>query len=196
MTCASPSPATTTEPESASSSWFLSTASDSPVSMDSSICSARPRATTASAGTWSPALRIRMSSRTTSAGAISSSSPPRRTRARGAFSSASRSSFALARNSWTHPMIAFANAARPNSASCQRPSSRRTRKQPPTIALKSVNTLALTMFQTLRLESAVKAFVRPAAMRSATWAGVSPTAGSTCAGSASTSVTASMDHTL
>jgi hypothetical protein len=93
-------------------------------------------------------------------------------------------------------MIAFANAARPKSASCQRPSSRRMRKQPPTIALKRVNTFALTMFQTLRLESAVNAFVRPAAMRSATWACVSPTAGSTCAGSASTSLTASMDHTL
>ncbi len=60
-------------------------------------------------------------------------------------------------------MIAFANAARPNSASCHRPSRSSTRKQPPTIALKSVKTFALTMFHALRLVSAVKAFERPSA---------------------------------
>ena len=63
------------------------------------------------------------------AGAISSLGAVAAHAARGAFRSASRSSAAFARNSWTQPMIAFANAARPNSASCHRPSTRRTRKQ-------------------------------------------------------------------
>ena len=40
--------------------------------------------------------------------------------------------------------------------------------------LKSVSTLARTMLPTLRLLSAVKALVRPAATRSATSAAVSP----------------------
>ena len=56
------------------------------------------------------------------------------------------------------------------------------RKQAPTIALNRVKTLALTMFQTLRLESAVNAFVVPAAMRSATSTCVRPIAGSTGVG--------------
>ena len=93
-------------------------------------------------------------------------------------------------------MIAFANAARPNRASCQRPSSRRTRKHAPTIALKSVKTFALTMFQTLRLESAVNAFVLPAAMRSATCDLGEADRRVDGRERASTSVTASMDHTL
>ena len=81
----------------------------------------------------------------------------------------------MARNSCQQPMIEFANAARPKSASCHRPSTQqdaeaRERRSP----LKSVNTFARTMVQTLRLESAAKAFVRPAAMRSATCGRVEP----------------------
>lgn len=70
------------------------------------------------------------------------------------------------------------------------------RNHAPTIALNSVKTLARTMFQTLRLESDTKAFVRPAATRSDTASADRPTRGSTGAGGASTSVAASMDHTL
>ena len=70
------------------------------------------------------------------------------------------------------------------------------RKQAPTIALNSVKTFARTMFQTLRLESGAKAFVYPAAMRSATCASVRPTFGSTITSGVSTSVAASMDHRL
>ena len=51
VTRAVPSPATTTDPESASSPVRLSTGSDSPVSIDSSICSPRPSTTSASADT-------------------------------------------------------------------------------------------------------------------------------------------------
>jgi len=159
VTRAVPSPATTIDPDSASSPGLLSTASDSPVSIDSSICRARVSTTTASAGTWSPARRTSRSSRTTSAGAISASTPSRRTRARGAFSSARRSSAALARNSCTQPITAFESAATPNSASCQRPRRSSTRKHAPTIPLNSVKTLARTMFHAERLLSATKAFV-------------------------------------
>ncbi len=179
MTCAAPSPATTSEPESTSVPGALSTASDSPVSMDSSTWRPRASRMRASAGIWSPARSTRTSSSTTSGGRISASAPSRRTRASGALSSASRSSAALARNSCTQPMMAFAVAARPNSASCQRPSTNSRKKHPKTIPLKSVKTLARMMFHALRLESAVNAFDRPDAARSATSAADSPLPAST-----------------
>lgn len=50
VTRAAPSPATTMEPDSTSLPGSLSTASDSPVSIDSSTCSPRAVTTSASAG--------------------------------------------------------------------------------------------------------------------------------------------------
>ena len=133
--------------------------------------------TRASAGTCSPARNTRTSSRTTSPGATSTSSPSRRTSARGAFISARRSSADFARNSCTHPMIAFANAASPKRASCHRPTRNNTKKQAKTMPLKRVNTFARTMLHALRLVSATNALVLPAATRSATSVLVRPLVG-------------------
>jgi hypothetical protein len=51
-------------------------------------------------------------------------------------------------------MTALPIAAKPNSASCQRPMTNRMPKHANTMALNSVNTFARTMLQALRLASA------------------------------------------
>ncbi len=180
-TTAVPPPPITIDPESTPSPGALSTGSDSPVSMDSSSCSRSDVATEASAPTWSPARSTRVSPSTTSAMAISCSPPSRSTRACGACMSASLSSERFARNSCTEPMIVFAMALTPNSASCQRPMSSSTRKHAAMMPLKSVNTLARMMLHALRLVGLSNALVSPRAMRSATSAVLRPVALATLA---------------
>ncbi len=73
--------------------------SDSPVSSDSSISSPADSCTTPSARTWSPARSSSRSSATTAPTSTSVTAPSRTTRARGALSTASRSSVRFARTS-------------------------------------------------------------------------------------------------
>ena len=78
-----------------------------------------------------------MSPSTTSPGGISASAPSRRTRAVEAFSRASLSRAAFARNSCSEPMSALPIAAKPNKASCQRPMTNSPPKRAKTIPLNS-----------------------------------------------------------
>ena len=113
--------------------------------------------------------------------AISCSPPSRSTRACGACMRASLSSERFARNSCTEPMIVFAMALTPKSASCQRPMSSSTRKHAAMMPLKSVKTLARMMLHALRLVGLSNALVSPRAMRSATSAVLRPVALATLA---------------
>ena len=173
-TTAVPAPPMTIDPDSTESPVALSTGSDSPVSIDSSSWRRSDASTRASAATWSPARSTSRSPSTTSPRAVSRSSPSRSTRACGACMRASRSRARFARNSCTEPMIVFAMALKPKSASCQRPMSSSTTKHAAMMPLKSVKTLARTMLHALRLVGLSNALVSPRATASATSALVSP----------------------
>ena len=96
-----------------------------------------------SAGTWSPVRSSIRSSSTTSAVGTSISVPSRTTRVVGAFSSASRSSFRLARYSCTMPIAELTTSTSPNSPSASEPVIRISTNSAPRIALNRVNTLVL-----------------------------------------------------
>ena len=93
-----------------------------------------------------------MSPGTTSFAVSSTRRPSRITFARGATSSASRSSVSFAFSSWRMPIAELTIAIRPKIASAQSPSERMRMKKTPMIALNSVSTLAVTMLATERLE--------------------------------------------
>ncbi len=121
-----------------------------------------------SAGTWSPVRSSRRSSSTTSSTAISDVLPSRTTRARGALSTARRSSVCFARVSWTMPISEFATRMRPNSASWSWPTTRMITSIVPRIALKRVRTLARMISPYVRLVRSPASFVSPCATRSRT----------------------------
>jgi hypothetical protein len=130
----------------------LSTASDSPVSIDSSICS--PRAHDARigrhlvAGAQHEDVGEHDGRRDVLLHGVAS-----RTRLRGV-QQRELVEGGLARNSCTEPMTALATAAKPKRASCQRPRANRMPKHAKTMPLNSVKTLARMMLSALRLVSA------------------------------------------
>ncbi len=144
------------------------------MSRDSSISSPRAAITSPSTTTWLPDPISRMSSRTTSFTASSRTSPSRTTLARGAVSTASRSSVRLARTSWKIPIAEFSTMTTPNSASCRGPTIRISTSIDPRSALNRVRTLARTISLVVLLGVAGTSFTCPRARRSATWAALSP----------------------
>ena len=106
--------------------------------------------------------------------AISRTSPSRTTRARGAFSTASRSSVRLARYSCTTPMSALNSRTKPKSASWPSPNTRMSTNAVPRIALNRVNTLARRISARVRLVRSSATLTWPARTRCATSSAVSP----------------------
>ena len=129
-------------------------------------------------------------------GAISVPRRSRRTRACGACSSASSSSARFARNSCTEPMIVFAIARDAEQGILPAPEQQQDEEARGDDPVEEREHVRADDAPRRCGSSGGEGVRSPAAMRSATWVCVSPTAGSTCAGSASTSLTASMDHTL
>ena len=107
----------------------------------------------------------------------STSAPSRTTRPTGALSTASRSRVRFARYSCTIPMSAFPMRTNPNNPSAGEPNTRISASIVPRIALKRVNTLARTIWATVRLVRAPLAFVSSRATRSATSFPVRPVGG-------------------
>ena len=169
-----PVPAITAEPESTVSPGCFGTASDSPVSRDSSRSRPSEDRTSPSTGTWSPRRRATRSSSTTSARATVCREPSRTTVAPSWCSSAIRSSFRFAEYSCTTPMTTLATAARQNSRSSQRPRAMITAADRPMVRLKSVRTWTRRIVSSDRDVSSGWALVCPAATRSATCADVRP----------------------
>ncbi len=182
-----PVPATTVVPERTSSPAVLGIASASPVRLDSSISRPEVDSIDPSAGTWSPVRSSMRSSRTTSAVGISISAPSRSTLVVGEFSRASRSSFRLARYSWVMPIAELTMSTTPNSPSASDPVDRISTNNAPRIALNRVKTLVLKITHSERDDAWLVALTCPRATRSATCAGVRPSApparSATCADS-------------
>ena len=149
-----PVPAATNEPLSTRSPGCFRTASDSPVSRDSST--SRPSAITTSPSTtiWDPGRSERMSSTTMLDGTSSRTVPSRTTSALGAVSRVRRSSVRLARSSWTIPIKAFVTRTTPNKASWIGPTMRISTSIAPRRALNRVKTLARTIWATVRVGAA------------------------------------------
>ena len=83
-------------------------------------------------------------------------------------------------------MPAFAISTRPKSASCNGPTTRMIASIAPRIALNRVNTLARTIWPTVRVGAAGTSLTCPRATRSSTSAAVSPRSGSAWGASAVT----------
>ena len=92
-----------------------------------------------------------MSPGTTSSAVSSTTRPSRIAFARGATSSASRSSVSFAFSSWRMPIAELTTAISPKSASANSPSDSIRMKKTPMIPLNRVKTFALTMLATERL---------------------------------------------
>ena len=152
FTSYSPLPAATNAPESTSSPGCLPMWSDSPVRIDSSRASERASSTVPSASTWSPAATSTTSPGTSSSGVTSCERPSRRTRARGATSSASLSSLRLASTSCVIPMQVLMTMMTAKIASAHAPATTIRIRNPSAIPFTSVNTFWRTIDARLRLE--------------------------------------------
>jgi hypothetical protein len=106
----------------------------------------------------------------------------RTTRARGALSTASRSSVCFARISWTMPISALATSTIPNVASWISPTARMTTSIAPRMALKRVRMLARRISVYVRLVRSPASFVSRRSTRSRTSASVRPWSGVSKAG--------------
>ena len=106
-----------------------STATDSPVSGDSSSISPADSTTVPSATIWSPDRRLMRSPSTTWSTGTSRSVPSRITRARGATSSAAASRVRLARISWMMPSPELATTMNANSPSARAARGQRPRRR-------------------------------------------------------------------
>ena len=94
-------------PDMSRSPFFLVISSDSPVSRDSFTCTS-PALTSASAQTWLPALKMTISSSTSSSALTTEVLPFRTTEALGAFNMVRLSRTCLARTSWIIPIRVLA----------------------------------------------------------------------------------------
>ena len=103
-----------------------------------------------------------------------STSPSRTTRVVGELSSASRSSFRLARYSCTMPIAELTTSTTPNSPSASDPVLRISTNSAPRIALNRVKTLVLKITHSDRDDAWLVALTCPRATRSATSAAVRP----------------------
>ena len=171
---ARPPPATTKLPDISSSPTCFSTASDSPVSSDSSTVSPSDWSASPSTTIWSPGCSSNTSSSTTCSLATSWRSPSRSTVTFGALTSERRSRVALARHSWMTPMRMFSTITNPNRASFGSPSTRTVPVSTAMMALNRVKMFARMISPIVRDERVSAVLALPAATRLATSLAVSP----------------------
>ena len=166
-------PDTTKLPDISSSPFFFTISSDSPVSSDSFTCTS-PAQTSASAHIWLPALKITISSSTSSSASITDFCPSRTTVAWGAFSIVRSSSTFFARTSCTIPINVFSIMTGRNVRSRKDPAIHKRIARITNIRLKYVNTLLWMISFVVLAGGSTAVFVQPCRRCSCTCWFVSP----------------------